>query len=173
MRKGTNRLMTGRLASAVLLAALTIPWAAAEKPSGWVLNAEKSALAGPGDEVHATLRPKAVQTGLLLASTGVAPSGRERALILNGDELSFDSEVRFRARLDGRDYPIHGLPIGDTIAIDLDEGDTVTSTIKAQGEPVARFRRTVSADERTMIVTARYYGTDGRISREKLVFERR
>lgn len=173
MRKGKIRLLAGRLASALLLASLAAPFASAEKPTGWVLNAGKSALADPGDPVHATLRPKAVQTGLLLASTGVAPTGRESALLLNGDELSFDSEVRFRARLDGRDYPIHGLPVGDTIAIDLDDGDSVTSTIKARGEPVARFRRTLSADERTMIVTARYYGSDGRVSREKLVFERR
>ena len=93
--------------------------------------------------------------------------------MLSGDELSLESEVRFKARLDGRDYPIHGLPVGDTIAIDAGDGDAVTSVIKAKGEKVATFRRSLSADERTMIVTARYYGEDGRVARERLVFEKR
>ena len=110
---------------------------------------------------------------VVLASTGVAPRGLERSLVLSGDELSLESEVRFKARLDGRDYPIHGLPVGDTIAIDMGDGDAVTSVIKAGGEKVATFRRSLSEDQRTMIVTARYYGDGGRVAREKLVFERR
>jgi hypothetical protein len=112
-------------------------------------------------------------TGLVLASTGIAARGLERTLVLSGDELSLESEVRFKARLDGRDYPIHGLPMGDTIAIDTGDGDAVTSVIKAGGEKVATFRRSLSEDQRTMIVTARYFGENGRVAREKMVFERR
>jgi hypothetical protein len=63
--------------------------------------------------------------------------------------------------------------MGDTIAIDMGDGDSVTSVIKSGGEKVATFRRSVSADARTMIVTARYYGDDGRVARERMVFERR
>jgi hypothetical protein len=110
---------------------------------------------------------------LVLASTGIAARGLERTLVLSGDELSLESEVRFKARLDGRDYPIHGLPMGDTIAIDTGDGDAVTSVIKAGGEKVATFRRSLSEDQRTMTVTARYYGENGRVAREKMVFERR
>ena len=109
----------------------------------------------------------------VLASTGIAARGLERTLVLSGDELSLESEVRFKARLDGRDYPIHGLPMGDTIAIDTGDGDAVTSVIKAGGEKVATFRRSLSEDQRTMIVTARYFGENGRVAREKMVFERR
>ena len=154
--------------SALLCLAGAGPLAHAQEPAGWALNHDKSELAA-----RAAAGAPSLPTGVALASTGVAPRGLERALVLSGDELSLESEVRFKARLDGRDYPIHGLPVGDTIAIDMDDGDAVTSVIKAGGERVATFRRSLSEDQRTMIVTARYYGDGGRVAREKLVFERR
>ena len=154
------------LAALLCLAAVTS--AHGQEPIGWALNHDRSALAA-----RSTAGAPALPTGIVLASTGVAPRGLEQALVLSGDELSLESEVRFKARLDGRDYPIHGLPVGDTIAIDAGDGDAVTSVIKAGGEKVATFRRSLSEDQRTMIVTARYYGEDGRVAREKLVFERR
>ena len=167
--KGHSMRMTARAGLAALLCLATVTGAHAQEPIGWALNHDRSELtartAGAG--------PAALPTGVVLASTGVAPRGLERALVLSGDELSLDSEVRFKARLDGRDYPIHGLPVGDTIAIDMGDGDSVTSVSTSGGEKVATFRRSVSDDARTMIVTARYYGDDGRVARERMVFERR
>ena len=141
----------------------------AQEPTGWTLNTDRSELTAR----TAVAGPATLPTGLVLASTGIAARGLERTLVLSGDELSLESEVRFKARLDGRDYPIHGLPMGDTIAIDTGDGDAVTSVIKAGGEKVATFRRSLSEDQRTMIVTARYFGENGRVAREKMVFERR
>ncbi len=48
---------------------------------------------------------------------------------------------QIRARLDGQDYPIAGLPAADTIAIEVREDDEVVSTIKAEGRKVAIFKR--------------------------------
>ena len=141
----------------------------AQEPTGWTLNLDRSELTAR----TAVAGPATLPTGLVLASTGIAARGLERTLVLSGDELSLESEVRFKARLDGRDYPIHGLPMGDTIAIDTGDGDAVTSVIKAGGAKVATFRRSLSEDQRTMIVTARYFGENGRVAREKMVFEQR
>lgn len=160
------------LALVTVVSALTLPAALAEG-TGWVLNLDKSALVDNGHQVGDALGSVPAKAGLMLASTGVAPRGHEGALKLNGDELSFESGVRFTAKLDGRDYPISGLPVGDTIAIQVAGEDEVVSTIKAGGAKVASFKRSLSADERTMIVTARYFGDDGRVARERLVFERR
>lgn len=157
-----------RMGLSALLCVAAATGAHAQEPTGWALNHDKSERA-----VRTAMGAPALPTGVVLASTGVAPRGLERALVLSGDELSLESEVRFKARLDGRDYPIHGLPVGDTIAIDTGDGDAVTSVIKSGGEKVATFRRSLSEDQRTMIVTARYYGEDGRVAREKMVFERR
>ena len=141
----------------------------AQEPTGWTLNLDRSELTAR----TAVAGPATLPTGLVLASTGIAARGLELTLVLSGDELSLESEVQFKARLDGRDYPIHGLPMGDTIAIDTSDGDSVTSVIKAGGEKVATFRRSLSEDQRTMIVTARYFGENGRVAREKMVFEQR
>jgi hypothetical protein len=141
----------------------------AQEPTGWTLNLDRSELTAR----TAVAGPATLPTGLVLASTGIAARGLERTLVLSGDELSLESEVQFKARLDGRDYPIHGLPMGDTIAIDTSDGDAVTSVIKAGGVKVATFRRSLSEDQRTMIVTARYFGENGRVAREKMVFEQR
>lgn len=160
------------LALGAILVTLTIPAALAEG-TGWVLNLEKSALVDDGHQVGDALGPVPAKAGLMLASTGVAPRGHEGALKLKGNELTFEAGVRFTAKLDGRDYPISGLPVGDTIAIELAGEDEVVSTIKSGGAKVASFKRSLSADERTMILTARYFGDDGRVARERLVFERR
>ena len=141
----------------------------AQETTGWTLIPDRSELTAR----TAVAGPATLPTGLVLASTGIAARGLERTLVLSGDELSLESEVQFKARLDGRDYPIHGLPMGDTIAIDTSDGDAVTSVIKAGGVKVATFRRSLSEDQRTMIVTARYFGENGRVAREKMVFEQR
>lgn len=140
---------------------------------GWVLNLEKSAFAETAEPMRARLGAAPEHTGLILASTGVAPRGLEKALVLTGDQLTFNSDVQFTARLDGRDYPISGLPAGDTIAIKIGGDADVVSTIKAGGSKVARFERSLSADEKTLIVTARYFGEDGQVARERLIFEKR
>lgn len=159
------------LAAAAL--SLFAPTSLAESPAGWVLNLQKSALAENREPLRAALGSSPAHTALMLAATGVAPRGHEGALVLEGDQLSFEAGVRFKARLDGQDYPISGLPAGDTIAITVDDGDAVVSTIKSGGSKVASFHRSLSPDERTMILTARYFGSDGRVARERLVFERR
>jgi hypothetical protein len=158
--------------ASLALAALA-PLAAAQDPAGWVLNVEKSAFVENRDALQTVLGLIPAQTGLMLASTGVAPRGHEHALVLEGDQLSFEADVRFKAKLDGRDYPISGLPVGDTIAITVGSDDEVVSTIKSAGAKVASFRRSLSADERTMILTARISVSDGQVARERLVFERR
>jgi hypothetical protein len=170
--KGRNRFLgVVSPALATLALAALAPLAAAQEPAGWILNVEKSAFVENRETMQSALGP--VQAGLMLASTGVAPRGHEQSLVLEGDQLSFEADVRFKAKLDGRDYPISGLPVGDTIAITVGSDDEVVSTIKSAGAKVASFRRSVSADERTMVLTARYFGSDGRVARERLVFERR
>ena len=170
--KGQNRL-SGLVSTALATLALAAlaPLAAAQEPAGWILNIEKSAFAENREAMQSALGP--IHAGLMFASTGVAPRGHEQSLVLEGDQLSFDADVRFKAKLDGRDYPISGLPVGDTIAIAVGSDDEVISTIKSAGAKVASFRRSLSADERTMVLTARYFGSDGQVARERLVFERR
>jgi hypothetical protein len=93
---------------------------------------------------------------------------------MKNNELSYSADLRFNAKLDGRDYPLEGLSNGDSIAIAVQEDDKVISTIKASGNKVATFKRSLGNDARTMIISARYFDDNGRVSvSERLVFERR
>ena len=166
--------MKGRNCLIGLLAALTTLGTASADGLGWVLNRERSDMIEGSEGPAPAVQPVAAKALLMLVSTGVAPRGREGELTLRGDELTYNAEVRFAAKLDGRDYPIHGLSQGDSIAIEVASDDAVVSTIKSSGNKVASFKRSVAEDEKTMVVTARYFGEGGKVAaRERLIFERR
>ena len=166
--------MKGRNYLIGLLAALTTLGTASAEGLGWVLNRERSAMIEGSEGPAPAVQPVAAKALLMLVSTGVAPRGREGELTLRGDELTYNAEVRLAAKLDGRDYPIHGLSQGDSIAIEVASDDAVVSTIKSSGNKVASFKRSVAEDEKTMVVTARYFGEGGKVAaRERLIFERR
>ncbi len=155
--------MKGRNYLIGLLAALTTLGTASAEGLGWVLNRERSAMIEGSEGPAPAVQPVVAKALLMLVSTGVAPRGREGELTLRGDELTYNAEVRFAAKLDGRDYPIHGLSQGDSIAIEVASDDAVVSTIKSSGNKVVSFKRTVAQDEKTMVVTARYFGEGGRV----------
>lgn len=161
-----------RQAAVAALVALSAGLLTAGETAGWVLNKDKSVLAGDVAACRHCVGMAPANAGVILASTGVAPKTAEGALRLQGGELSFESDVRFRARLDGQDYPITGLLAADTIAIEVRDDDEVVSTIKAEGRKVAIFKRTVSADQKTLKLTARYFNDGDQLAREVLVFER-
>ncbi len=154
------------------LGALTVSPVKADE-NGWTLNLERSELAArvPIGEGQQGLSEKA---RLMLVTTGIAPRGHEGHLAMKNNELSYSADLRFNAKLDGRDYPLEGLSNGDSIAIAVQEDDKVISTIKASGHKVATFKRSLGNDARTMIISARYFDNNGRVSvSERLVFERR
>ena len=156
----------------VALGALTVSPVKADG-NGWTLNLERSELAARvplGDQQQALSE----KTRLMLVTTGIAPRGHEGRLALKNNELSYAADLRFSARLDGRDYPLEGLSHGDSIAIAVQEDDKVISTIKASGNKVATFKRSLGSDAKTMIISARYFDNDGGVSvSERLIFERR
>ena len=140
--------------------------------AGWTLNLERSEIAGEmASPESLTLAEKA---HLMLVSTGIAPRGKEGQMALQEGLLSYQADLRFQARLDGRDYPLDGLQHGDSIAIAVHDDDAVVSTIKSGGNKVASFKRTMDKDAQMMVITARYFDDRGRVAaRERLIFEQR
>lgn len=154
-----------------VLVAVSVSTAKAES-AGWTLNLERSEFSA--EQSISASRSLAEKAHLMLVSTGVAPRGREGQLALHDGHLAYQADFRFSARLDGRDYPLEGLPRGDSIAIAVHDDDAVVSTIKSSGNKVASFKRTQGNDARTMVITARYFDDNGRVSAsERLIFERR
>lgn len=156
------------------MAACFLSLAAVADTSGWVLNAERSSwLASGSDQATAALPPTA-KANLMLVSTGIAPKGHRADLALRNDLLSYNADIQFAAKLNGLDFPVRGLEVGDSIAIALEDDQSVVSTIKSAGNKVASFKRSLGSNPKTMVVTARYFGKDGRVTgSERLVFELR
>lgn len=75
-------------------------------------------------------------------------------------------------RLDGRDYPITGVPGMDSIALAVAGDLKIVGTAKLKGEQVARFNFTVSPDKRTMTL---YFKSlvEERPSENTMVFSRK
>jgi hypothetical protein len=67
-------------------------------------------------------------------------------------------QIRYTVQFDGRDYPISGSPIADTVSAKRIDATTTERTDKKAGKVVATLTRKVSADGKTMTVT--YKGTN-------------
>jgi hypothetical protein len=57
-----------------------------------------------------------------------------------------------RIRADGKDYPIAGSPIYDTLSVTVIDGHAVSEVLKKAGKIIAEVRSTVSADGLTQVV---------------------
>lgn len=166
--------MRGMGKSAAALAAILGGMAVqafAAGPSGWTLDVADSSLVDKPAQCEQCVRASPEVVKLILASTGIAPRGEERSLSLEGDELRFSSSINFRARLDGREYPVEGLSFADAVAIEMRDDGDVAATVKAGGKAVSTYRRTMVSDNR-MVITVRHAGIRGAESREILVFRR-
>jgi hypothetical protein len=165
--RGSGR---SKAALAAVLGSMAVQ-AFAAGPSGWTLDVADSSMVDNPARCGQCVRASPEVVKLILASTGIAPRGEEKALRLEGDELRFTSNINFRARLDGREYPVEGLPFADAVAIQMRDDGDVATTVKAGGKPVSTYRRTMVSDNR-MVITVRHVGLRGAESREILVFRR-
>jgi hypothetical protein len=101
---------------------------------------------------------------------GPAPKSETRtyeASGKNGVKVRFDRidaagktiTVTYDAQYDGKDYPYHGSPDYDTIALAHPNANTVDATMKKNGKAVQTTHSVVSADGKTRVQTQS--GTDG------------
>ena len=63
------------------------------------------------------------------------------------------AKVQYTAAFDGKDYPITGSNVADTVALTRIDVRTSERTDKKGGKVIQVFRRVVSADGKTMTVT--------------------
>jgi hypothetical protein len=63
------------------------------------------------------------------------------------------AKVQYTAAFDGKDYPITGSNVADTVALTRIDARTSERTDKKGGKVIQVFRRVVSADGKTMTVT--------------------
>ena len=144
-----NRLLKSlRLPAVILLMGFALSTQAADPRVGtWKLNVAKSTYSpGPAPK-SATTKIESAGDGEKITADGV-----------RGDDTPI--RVEYTAQYDGKDYPITGSPMADTVSLKRLDANTTERTDKMDGKVTQTVTRTVSSDGKTMTVT--YKGTNAK-----------
>ena len=114
---------------------------------------------------------------------GPAPKSQTRTYKGAGDEEELDSSgtdakgkptsTHYKARYDGKDYPMTGLPTADTISLRRIDESTTESTQKKGGKKTMTTTRKVSSDGKVLTATSKGTNAEGQATNNVMVFDRR
>ena len=129
-------------------------WAADSTIGTWKLNVDKSKYT-PGPP------PKSATITYEDTSDGIKRTGE--SVDAEGKTISFS----YTAKYDGKEYPVSGSDLYDTITLKRINEHTIDATLKKSGKVVSSARRTVSKDGKVMTLTIA--GTNGKGQKMKNV----
>ena len=135
------------LQALIMLFALSFGLKAAQSPfSGtWKLNPTKSTISAPSPRSE-TIHAEADDNGIELNGEAVDPATGK------------PTKSGYKAKFDGRDYPVAGDPRTDSIALQRIDANTLKATTKKGGKVISEYTAIVSKDVRT--ITVNYTETD-------------
>jgi hypothetical protein len=125
----------------------TAVWAADPALGTWKLNPAKSAFVPGPKPKSATITYEETADGIKRTGESVDAEGKT-------------SSFTYVAKYDGKDYPVTGSDLYDTISIKRINDHTVESTLKKSGKVVSKARRVVSKDRKTL--TLKFNGTNAK-----------
>ena len=156
-----NRLLKSlRLPAAILFMGFALSAQAADPLVGtWKLNVAKSTYSpGPAPK-SLTAKIEAAGEGEKLTADGV-----------RGDDTPI--RVEYTAQYDGKDYPISGSPMADTVSLKRLDANTTERTDKKGGKVVQTLTRKLSSDGKTLTVTIKGTDAEGRPINNLAMFEK-
>ena len=156
-----NRLLKSlRLPAAILFMGFALSAQAADPLVGtWKLNVAKSTYSpGPAPK-SLTAKIEAAGEGEKVTADGV-----------RGDDTPI--QVVYTAQYDGKDHPITGSPMADTVSLKRLDANTTERTDKKAGKVVQTLTRKLSSDGKTMTVTIKGTDAEGRPINNLAVLEK-
>ncbi len=115
-------------------------------------------------------------------SPGPAPKSQTLKIEGSGQEEKVTSEITdaagarietgYTASYDGKDYPLKGSAVADTVSLKRINGRTSERVDKKAGKPVLTYTRVVSQDGKTMTVTIKGINPQGKPMTNVVVFEK-
>ena len=160
MQSTMKRLMLGIAAAAFAFSMTNVSAQAKDNRIGdWKLNVAKSKYS-PGPA------PKSLDLKIEPAGKGVHVTTSQ----VNADGSTGATE--YTANYDGKDNPIKGSPIADTVSMRRINATTTTRTDKKAGKVVLRIRSVISKDGKTYTVDVKTKTPKGEPVHNVLVFER-
>jgi Cu/Ag efflux protein CusF len=140
--------------------ALCVTTATADQHSGtWKMDPAKSKYS-PGPAAKSlTLKVESDAKGVKIDSEGIDGEGNP-------------THVQYDAKLDGKDYPVTGLPYGDMVVVKRIDANTIQTTIKKGDKVAMTVTSKVSADGKTR--TSTFIGKDaqGRAVHNVVVYDK-
>ena len=125
----------------------------------WTLNVAKSTYSPGPPPKSMTVKFEAAGDGIKSTADTIAADGSS-------------THTEYTANYDGKDYPLKGMKDADTVSLRRIDANSTERSDKMGGKVVRTYRRTLSADGKTM--TATITGTDdqGRTIKNTGVLER-
>jgi hypothetical protein len=147
--------------AAILAAAFAGVSAQATNPrmGSWKLNLQKSKYS-PG--------PPPKSQALTIEPSGESEKVTSEVTAADGAR----STIVYTAAYDGKDYPVTGSNVADTVSLKRIDARTSERTDKKGGKVVQTFRRVVSADGKTMTVTIKGKTDKGQPMNNVVVFDK-
>jgi hypothetical protein len=125
----------------------------------WQLDAAKSKFSpGPAPK-SIVLKVEQSDQGIKATSDAELPDGKK-------------THTEFTAAYDGKDYPLTGSPIADTVSLKMD-GKTRIRTDKKGGKVVMTYTSTLSSDGKTFTVRQKGTNEKGEAVNNTVVFVKR
>ena len=125
----------------------------------WTLNLAKSKYSPGPPPQSQTLKIEPSGQGEKVTSDVVAADGTR-------------TMTQYTANFDGKDYPLTGSQIADTVSLKRIDARTTERTDKKGGTVAQTIRRVVSADGKTMNVTVEGKNAQGQEMSNVIVFEK-
>lgn len=123
----------------------------------WKLDVAKSTYHGVAAPKSETRIYEATADGMKLTTRSETASGEQA-----GTETTY--------KFDGKDYPISGSKLFDTVAVSRVDSHTSKSVLKKGGKVVGHFTRVVSHDGKTLTTTTKVTGPGGEGISERQVY---
>src|SRR5262249_17040433 len=125
----------------------------------WKLNVAKSQY-NPGPPVQSlVVKVEPAGQGEKVSTEGVNADGTRTA-------------TGYTANFDGKDYPLTGSPVADTVALKRIDARTTERTDKKGGTVATTLKRVVSQDGKTLTVTVKGKNAQGQDVNNVLVFDK-
>ena len=125
----------------------------------WKLNVEKSKYSpGPAPK-SLTTKFEPAGKGVKLTTEGVSADGKPTA-------------TEYTANYDGKDVPIKGSPVADTVSLRRINALTTERTDKKDGKVVQTLRRSIAKDGKSFTVAIKGKTAKGEPINHKLVFDK-
>jgi hypothetical protein len=145
----------------VVVTALAVQLSAQADPAAgsWMLNVAKSKFS-PGPAPKSAMLTIAVAgQGIKVTTEGVSATGAK-------------TSASYTANFDGKDAPLTGSATADTVSLRRINANTVERTDKKAGKVVQTITRVLSADGKTLTITAKGTDAQGRAVNNVTIYEK-